>query len=124
MEADPPGSDQLLSWENRTPRSPPGASRGYATHPPHTTSGLTISTPEPLLANPRLHLINPPCLQCHTSGHCQSKAVTPRRASAAAAEGRPSSGPLAPIEQAVEELAELPPSRSTQRSGARLGYSH
>ena len=31
MEAYPPGSDQLPSWENRTLRSTPDASRGYAT---------------------------------------------------------------------------------------------
>lgn len=31
MEAFPPGSDQLLSWENHTPRSTPSASGGYTT---------------------------------------------------------------------------------------------
>lgn len=31
MEAYPPGSDQLLSWERHTLRSTPGASRGYTT---------------------------------------------------------------------------------------------
>lgn len=31
MEAFPPGSDQLLSWEKHTLRSTPSASRGYTT---------------------------------------------------------------------------------------------
>lgn len=31
MEAYPPGSDQLLSWESHTLRSTPSASRGYTT---------------------------------------------------------------------------------------------